>query len=241
VQIADIFPDFEGLRQAGFAGVALDRPVIMIAMTPRTGSTHLCAALAQAGRLGEPGECFSPRGGIQSVTRGAAMGFAGYIATLAASPGDAFLFKTCWYDFAPLAAGFRQLFPRLTILYLDRQDIIAQAISFHLAKATGRWHTPDGPPVPPPAYDEAAIRDNMNALLAEKRAWQSFFATEALRPPTIWYEALSRDLPATLAHIATLTGLTLDPHRHQTPYRRLADDASAMWLARARRDILRLT
>jgi LPS sulfotransferase NodH len=241
VQIADIFPDFEDLRDSGFAGLTLDRPVIMIAMTPRTGSTYLCAALAQAGHLGEPGECFSPRGGIQSITRGAAMSFAGYIATLAASPGDAFLFKTCWYDFAPLAAGWRQLFPQLTILYLDRQDIIAQAISFHLAKATGRWHTPDAAASTDPAYDEAAIRANMQALLTEKRAWQSFFTAEALSPPTLWYETLSRDPHATLARIATLTGLTLDPSRHRTPYQRLADARSADWLARARRDILRLT
>jgi len=241
VQIADIFPDFETYRAAGFAGLSIDRPVVMIAMTPRTGSTHLCAALARAGAVGDPVECFSPRGGIGYVTKGAAMGLADYIARLAASPGEAFLFKTCWYDFAPLAGGWRQLFPQLTIIYLDRRDIIAQALSFHIAKVTDHWHAPDGAPKAAPHYDIAAIRANIEALLAEKRAWRAFFAREALDPPRLLYEDLAADLPSALRFIATHTGLTLDPHHHQTPYRRLADDRSAAWLDRARREILNLS
>jgi len=241
VQIADCFPDFESHRAAGFRGLSIDRKVVMIAMTPRTGSTHLCAALAQAGALGDPVECFSPRGGIGYVTKGVAMGFADYIARLAASPGEAFLFKTCWYDFAPLAAGWRQLFPDLTIIYLDRRDIIAQALSFHIAKVTDHWHSPHSAPKATPHYDLAAIRANIDVLLAEKRAWRDFFARESLDPPRLWYEDLAADLPSALRFVAAHASLALDPERHETPYQRLADDRSAAWLDRARREILRLS
>ncbi len=240
MKIGDIFPDFETHRAAGFAGLSIDRPAVMIAMTPRTGSTHLCAALAQAGDVGDPVECFSPRGGIEYVMRGASMSFAGYIARLAASPGEAFLFKTCWYDFAPLAGGWRQLFPQLKIIYLDRKDIIAQALSFHIAKVTDHWHSPHSAPRANASYECAAIRANMAALDAEKRAWRGFFTAEGLAPATLWYETVSADLPAALSFIAAQTGLALDPHRHQSPYRRLADERSAAWLDRARREILNL-
>jgi len=39
------FPDFYDLQARGFAGVKCDKPGLMIAMTARTGSSHLCAAL----------------------------------------------------------------------------------------------------------------------------------------------------------------------------------------------------
>jgi LPS sulfotransferase NodH len=241
VLIADMSPDFEALRAGGFAGVAINRPVVMLAMTPRTGSTHLCAALAQAGRLGDPGECFSPRGGIAYVTRGEAMGFADYMGRLAASPGDAFLFKTCWYDFAPLAPFRRQLFQQLSIIYLDRRDIIAQALSFQIADETGHWHSTHAPATAEARYDLPQIRARMAALAREKRAWLGYFDAENLAPPTIWYEQLAADLPGTIATIAAHTGLALQATDHETPYRRLADARSAAWLDRARRDILQLT
>ena len=103
-----VFPDFAALLAQGFAGVTCPKPAIMIAMTPRTGSTYLCAALQQAGQSTEPNEVFNPRGPAQHERdRRRAADFAGYLASFARDPDPAFIFKLGGYDALPLLPALR--------------------------------------------------------------------------------------------------------------------------------------
>ncbi len=112
MMISDFFPDFEQLRVGHFAGVQCTKPSIMIAMTPRTGSTHLCAALRVVTGMGGIHEIFNPRGVIENekaklgVTR-----FSDYVRAFDIQPGRHFVFKSCWRDFWPVSDNFRTIFP----------------------------------------------------------------------------------------------------------------------------------
>jgi hypothetical protein len=111
--IFDVFPRLRQLAESRFAGVSCAKLAIMIAMTARTGSTHLCAALQAAGEAGRPAEIFNPRGvaGVERQRRGVTL-FAGYMRSFAAEPSPVFIFKTNWQDFTPFARDWHTLFPQ---------------------------------------------------------------------------------------------------------------------------------
>lgn len=126
----------------------------MIAFTPRTGSTHLCAVLHQAGQQAEPNKVFSPRGSAgQERNRRGVRSFSDYIATFAAKPDVTFIFKTCWLDVASLASALTRIFPDLRLVYLLRRNDATQAVSAFRAELTGKWQRAPGDP--PPEVQEA--------------------------------------------------------------------------------------
>ncbi len=246
MSLAAAFPDFAGLAAAGFPGVACPKPAIMMAMTARTGSTHLCALLARAADVGAPAELFNPRGvlGAEAGRRGVSS-FAGYIESIAREPSETLLFKTSWQDFAPLAPHAGALFPNLRVVYLDRKDIIAQAVSLYRAVNSGLWHRRQGdtaPAPPPPAFDAARIEWWMEQLSAEKRAWEAFFEQAGLAPARLTYESFARDPASGVRAFAAAAGLVLRPGWEDAPgFERLADETSRDWIGRMRRHVFKMT
>lgn len=248
--IFGIFPDFAALHATGFAGVSCEKPAVMIAMTPRTGSTHLCAALAQTEGLAPPTEIFNPRDWVvnaEMARRGTGL-FADYIRSFSADSGPCFFFKTSWQDFSPLAAAYKQVFPHLRVIYLDRKDVIAQAVSLYRAAESGTWHVRRG--AAPVAQNSGAL-DHLNlselekwlaAIEAEKRGWTRFFAAEGITPMRLYYEDFAKDVTKAIAAIADFFGIPLN--RDIGPdigFQKLGDAASDAWVERARRHVLRMT
>lgn len=60
LRLENIFPDFAALKTTGFAGTACNPPVVPLAITPHTGSTHLCVSLHPARQSVEPAGIFNP-------------------------------------------------------------------------------------------------------------------------------------------------------------------------------------
>ena len=139
--IFDLFPDLAEMRGGQIATCRCDKPALMIAMTARTGSTHLCESLGAAADIGCPAELFNPRGVVQveKKKRGVSS-FSEYMTSVANDSGQYISFKASWIDFEPLVGIYRNIFPDMKIIYLNRLDVVAQAVSLVLASTSGRWH-----------------------------------------------------------------------------------------------------
>ena len=124
-------------------------------------------------------------------------------------------------------------------IHLSRPDRLGQAISRVRAEQTGLWHRrADGTEMERLAspqevrYDAGAIARHMAELAALDRAWEDWFAQQALKPLRIGYEALSRDPRSVLAGL--LGALGLDRAHAQgiePPTAKLADATSQEWRA----------
>jgi LPS sulfotransferase NodH len=86
----------------------VEKTTLIIAMTPRSGSTNLCSALTKLKDLGDPQEYFNPRGPMEhfstKVTKTSSP--QDYLAALAAR-ADIFSFKIASVDWQPFAARAR--------------------------------------------------------------------------------------------------------------------------------------
>ncbi len=250
LSIFGAFPDFAELHASGFAGVVCEKPAVMIAMTPRTGSTHLCAALAQTDGVARPTEIFNPRGVLyeEAARRGVRL-FADFMRSFNNDGGPCFFFKTSWQDFSPLAKFHNQIFPNLRVVYLERRDIIAQAVSLYRAAESGRWHVarrdsaalaPDG--MADTDLDLSRLSWWLGKIEEERRGWRRFFATDAIAPLLLYYEDFSTDISRAVAAIAEYLQLPLKTEiGPDVGFHRLADGVSAAWVARARQHVLRMT
>lgn len=245
--LGEIFPDYVAHQAAGFAGLCCPRRTVMIAFTPRAGSTHLCAALHQAGQQAEPNEIFNPRGPAQqeSGRRRVAL-FSDYIASFTAGPDETFIFKTCWQDVAPLAPMLTRLFPNLRVVYLKRRNDAAQAVSAFKAEVTGQWHRRLGDPAAR-ALSEADF--SMSRLLAihamqanDRYGWAGWFTAQGISPLQLVYEDFEADVNIALRELVPTLGLNL---RHEvapgTGYEKLADRLSQDWTQRLLGRLLNLS
>ena len=98
-------------------------------------------------------------------------------------------------------------------IYLYREDLLAQAISVHIAMETGMWGL-DGRvtstvPETPQFFNEGLIADRLKRLADNEANWRVFFARSGLMPLVISYEQLVADTPGTMRRIIASFGLRL--------------------------------
>lgn len=242
VSLTDVFPDFRAIQQGETGDCRCDKPALMIAMTPRTGSTHLCAALGAAVDMDSPSELFNPRGVAQAEKKRRGVStFAGYIESVSRDRGRYVSFKIGWLDFKPMAAVYRKIFPDLKIIYLNRLDVVAQAVSLTLASASGRWHENVGSGEKSlrrddkaiPAFDLAQICNTIGYLEYEKKNWEMFFFSEFINPARINYESFCDDVNAAIGFIVKHLELsTVEKIDSGVGFRRLSDEVNEEWIAK---------
>ena len=142
------------------------------------------------------------------------------------------------------ADRFAAAFGSLRFIYLSRRDKLAQAVSYIRAEQTGLWHgRSDGstleeiPPTLAAGYDAAQITARMQTLAAHDAAWPCWFEKQGIAPLTITYEGLAIDPRSTLAMVLDFIGQDRALAANTAPgVRKLADDTSADWIRRYRRD-----
>jgi len=157
-RIEDIFPELHQLSTDELRQIGVTKPALMIAMTARTGSSHLCSGLASILRAGRPRELFNTRSNktAEQKRRGAKT-FGEFLAQYAAASDDYVVFKSCWQDFDYFQEKIELLFPNLEWVYVNRFNIEAQAISLYRATITGYWHDSPDMSTPPRRGKEKAI------------------------------------------------------------------------------------
>jgi LPS sulfotransferase NodH len=240
--IFDLFPELLEIQEDQLASCRCEKPTLMIAMTPRTGSTHLCASLGRAADIDSPAELFNPRGVAQheKKRRGVSL-FSEYIKSVSEDRGPYLSFKISWLDFNPFAGIYKRIFPNIKIIYLNRLDIVAQAVSLVLATSSGRWHetadsgiiTGPGNDQSQPGFDLTRICDAITRLENEKNSWESFFFSEFINPARINYESFSADVNTAIRFITRHLDLSLvreiDPG---AGFRKLSDKINDDWIAK---------
>jgi len=123
-----------------------------------------------------------------------------------------------------------ELFQDAQVIYLYREDLLAQAISLHLSLLTGRWGVDDTvttrPVADPQFFDNDLIAKHLEELATQDREWRLFFANNAIRPLFLSYEGIKDDLAGALRKIVTSFGLHL-PSQDFTYVERSPIDFSA--------------
>lgn len=186
----------------------------------RSGSYMLCRALIRAG-LGVPHEYFlkdhmqtlAARWGVAPGPRRGPASDAYLEALLQRrSRGGYFGAKVQYWQYERMLASpaGERLLEGARFIYLHREDLLRQAISFRHAEITGRWGS-DGQVTTrrlerADPLDVAAIDRKLNLLIHDEVGWRSFIARRGLDPLRISYEELCAAFSGVMARIATHLG-----------------------------------
>lgn len=233
----------------------------VLASTPRSGSTLLARLLWDHGGVGAPKEYLNPMqlrdwevrfGGrvsrrVHGLLRGPAAGLAGkgrwtdrrvdaHLARVRErrSSGGWFGLKLHWHHHQQFFAHrpLEHALGPVTWLRIRRRDQLGQAVSWELARQTGRW-VADQSPWRLPTYDRRRIFGRLVDLDAAEAGWSALLAGRPVIE--VVYEDLVEDPASTLEHV--LTGLGVRPGPLPSPgLRPMGDPVKRAWMERFRSD-----
>jgi LPS sulfotransferase NodH len=246
--ITDIFekarPDEKELQR--LEGIPDPQVRYVIAMTPRSGSSHLCDVMKGTGLLGSPGE-FLPREFIPNILKGiAAKNPDQYVRNVlrAVQSGNGVSgLKTSWFQFQQFSAGLqdRSVFRKFKFIYLVRRDLAAQAVSLYKATESSVFHTNIEHTrealsrLDSLEYDFSKLRHWYDHIAAQETGWQKYFASTNTFPLCITYEDIEADVMFVVRRIAAYLGLPkaqLDKSVPSSIFRKLADKRNLEWACR---------
>lgn len=109
---------------------------------------------------------------------------------------------------AGLAEVLDRLFGELRLVYVRREDTVAQAVSFWRAIQTQAWRH-DTTPHAPAAYHYGAIEHLVALVESDDAAWRRWFAEHDREPLTLVYEQLRHDVPGGVEAVLRTLGLSV--------------------------------
>ncbi|GAA3203329.1 Stf0 family sulfotransferase [Nonomuraea helvata] len=246
-------------------GVTTPIDAYFVCATPRTGSSLLLGLLESTRVAGRPQAYFREPDESLWAGRWGLPGTAGYDdfvrAALAAgrTGNGVFGAKLMWGTLDHVVARLgvvhpdlagrdlpllERAFGRTRFVYLRRDDVLAQAVSWLRAEQTGAWYVGvDGETDDAersgrePGYDADGIRALIEQIGEHNAAWEEWFASQGVRPYTVRYEDLDADLAGVTRGILGFLGLDLpEGHTVEPRHHRQADDLNAAWIERYRRE-----
>lgn len=201
---------------------------ILICFTNRSGSTYLGELLASTGRVGKARE-FLNAPMVERISREHGIrSFAGYLRHLATTFGreGVLSMKVGIGQLAGLAeSGLLDRFlPNPGFVFVERADLLAQAVSWEVARQSGAW-TSEQEATGEPRYDFAAIDARIDAITHENALFRQFFAKNGLGFSHVLYEHLVDDVEGTIARIGRDLGMDgLSPSPEAVRLERQASD-----------------
>ncbi|MDH6218357.1 aminoglycoside adenylyltransferase family protein [Streptomyces pseudovenezuelae] len=250
-----------------------DTDTYFICATPRTGSSLLLGLLDSTGVAGHPQAYFrspdevawSERWGIAHMSQGA-LDYGDFVRAALAegrTGNGVFGAKLMWGTHAELAGRLAGLHPdlagnelrllerefgRIRFVYLYRDDILAQAVSWLRAEQTGVWFIGGKGEIggggaggggqgadDRPRFDRDAVTRTMRTIEEHNAGWERWFEAYGVQPHRIRYEDLSADPHAVTHGVLDFLGLALPAGRQVTPsHQRQADRLNEEWMARYR-------
>ncbi|MEL6403327.1 MAG: Stf0 family sulfotransferase [Chloroflexota bacterium] len=224
----------------------------------RSGSTLLCNLLSQTGVAGKPGEYFSHWRGrsLDNFTLTDYPAYIDYVVESSRTPNSVFGMKMMAGDdgFSGILQRLetvpdykalsdpekiRTFFPNIKFIYLTRRNKVAQAVSWWKAAQSDHYHTSVGEDTPDfeMKYDADAITHLFQEAVMEECAHQAFLTKMNAIPLTIVYEDYIQDMPATIARIIDFLGIEDDYTFHPPQIKQMADDITAEWIERYRKEL----
>lgn len=216
--------------------------LVLLCMTPRSGSSLFCEALHKTGKLGDPGEWFNAHDNNNldnMVTQFGAQSreeMLDHIYTSSATDNGICIVKGDFYQCQPFLYDdllFRH-FDSVRFINIRRQDLLAQAISRYVGTQTGSWASHQKGRDDEPRYDRAAIQKQLDYMLSMEEAWRNYFTTRAMRPPQFTYEQIIRDLPAKVEKVAKMCGVVVksDADPDALHLKKQGSDRNVTWAKR---------
>jgi trehalose 2-sulfotransferase len=244
------------VRQLGHADAYL------ICATPRTGSSLLCGLLESSGVAGHPESYFrqpderswATRWGIVDCSGGSFTDADFVRAAVAAgrTENGVFAARIMWGTLEEVVHRLSKLHPDLfgadlelldrvfgqtSFVYLRRDDVVSQAVSWLRAEQTNHWQDHDQfrPEQPGlvPHFDFEEIHRLVQLIGEHNTAWQEWFSSKGVTPYLVRYEDLAADPVGVTESIIDYLGLALPPRLEiHIGHRRLADALNAEWIDR---------
>jgi LPS sulfotransferase NodH len=211
------------------------------ARPPRSGSNFLCELLCSTDVLGKPTEYLNPaalsRLGLPDHPCSPLLRIEQALRLGVTANGvyGLKIFDRHVDDVGQL--GLFDRLPRLSFVFLTREDLLAQALSLARAEQTQQWRSTrvaTGPAV----YDAQRIRRCLEELVRAEARWRMFFARNGLNPLRLSYDGLVAD-PLTAVrsiakHVAIDGEFDIDLSRVETEVQR--DETSGVWRERFLRE-----
>jgi LPS sulfotransferase NodH len=185
-------------RQRGYA----------ICTQPRSGSNLLCQVLSSTDQLGYPLEYFNGPGrralGLPDFPDAPELQIDA-ILRLGATPNGVYAVKLFASQFASFSGRVRwmELLPDLHFVYLSRNDLLGQAISWARALQTAQYRSTQ-PAKQDAVYDSGLIHSRLMAIVRERAQWEAFFARTGIQPLRIVYERFLEDRSSHVKRVADL-------------------------------------
>lgn len=232
----------------------------ILCSTPRTGSTFLCSLLKATNVAGKPESYFrsqdvdarvedwnirEPDGSYRFRD------FLNCVRERGRTDNGVFAARIMWGTMQELTDDLRSIgmaggdldvlseaFGPLKFVYLERQDVLAQAISRLRAEQTNVWHikdTRDWKAARNNAhYDREAIRLYIDESIEHAREWHRWFRKNDVVPLRLRYEDLDIDGQAEAHRVLNYIGVEPPLSTINAPDVRMADRTSEEWAERFR-------
>jgi LPS sulfotransferase NodH len=236
-------------RRFDFPGHVMPRRSYIVASTPRSGGTLLCAKLWQTGVLGAPCEYLGyPSGSFarRLAARLTPSSPADYLAKVLArrtSKNGVFGAKVYFKDFMEglgQTADVLSLLSPVTYIYMDRRDKLAQAVSMAEALLTDGSASTHGQSPGAPRYDRDLISKYLGLLERGRLSWTRWFEANSIVPFVVTYEDMVADQTHVVRSIIALLGAQGDEPEevhHLPKIEEQSEGGSRAWAARFEREI----
>ena len=189
---------------------------VIVAAESRTGSNYLCALMAKTGKLGNPQEYFSPHIVIgDAVTIAEQYKIALDQGVTANGILSIKLFAHHLDRIYKKNHRFSELFPNRFWIWLQRRDLLAQAISRVIALQTRSWHD-NVESESTSFYNRNEITRSLRYITIANARWNMFFTRNNIQPLILWYENLVADPINTIMQISSFTGAEIKPFEINT-------------------------
>lgn len=196
-------------------------PVCILLFTNRSGSTLVAEYLRATGRVVAMGEPLNHPIVGRRAARFGLRTFPDYLAHEYRrwhQPGTVYGFKASWDQALMLwrAGILPHYFSNVRWILVQREDLVAQAISFSIAEQTQRWHSFDAGDHPAPVYDYARILRRVQTLAQSNAALQAVCSLLQLAPCRIDHDAFvaaPEEHTHALADHLGLGEVSIDPER----------------------------
>jgi trehalose 2-sulfotransferase len=227
---------------------AVEDPAVryIIAMTPRSGSSHLCDVIKTGKLLGRPGEMLS-RDFIPNILKNVPGHtpdeyLSHVFRALRSSTGISGI-KCSWFQFKDFRAAMTapDVVDNMRYIYLTRRDLTAQAVSLYRATQTKVFHTNVEHSAESLAkldelpYDYEQIKFWRTHIKTQETGWQRFFVEKNIFPLYIQYEDIDANVAAVAQRIAAYIGRPRAAREVQPEasiFRKISSRKSVEWTAR---------
>ena len=186
-----------------------DKTVVVIG-SPRSGSTLLCALMAQTGRLGRPDEYFKRRPYERwAIDRDSPERRCRLVVAEGGTPNGVCAMKIFSYHFERVQKQIELFdwFPAPSFVWIRRRDLLGQAISASIAKQTGRYRSFYDDRGVEPRYAYADVAQRLEAAARDEAFWRLHLARTAAPFHELWYEDLMAAPTDAVRRLAEATGV----------------------------------